>query len=164
MDIADNVLPDAQPEKIAHPSFVLVTALLTGPVLGSYFMYRNAVLLGCRDAKRQGVVLLIGAVVAALLFYGVDWISANTPARSMERFGGEMLLNVCFLIMLGCLIYCSHRQERLFKLHKRETGKSHFRLVYLGTIILSAWAVTFVLLALAPPLGEAMGGLAIVLN
>ncbi len=162
--IIDNTLPGARPDKITSPFVIWITGFLAGPIFGGYWLYRNAKHLGCHDAKLQGKVILASIAFCAPMLALIDLIKDSFEAGSTERLGNQMLMNLAILVMIAVPGYCYTRQVKMFDLHAAELGKKPLRLHRAALFVFAAWVVTFLLLASAPPLGEAMGGLAIFLS
>ncbi|MEL7151177.1 MAG: hypothetical protein AAGK71_10605 [Pseudomonadota bacterium] len=162
--IIDNTLPGAKPQKITQPYVIWIASVLAGPIFGAYWLYRNAQYLGCHDVKRQGQVLLIAVLFCAPMLALIDFIKDSFDTGSFERLGNHMLLNVVLLVLIVVPGYCYNRQCKMFHLHAAEIGQKPLRLNRAVLFVLAAWAVTFLLLATFPPLGEAMGGLALFLS
>lgn len=160
----DNTLPGARPDKITAPFVVWMAAVLAGPLFGGLWLYHNAKNLGCRDLKRQGMVLLAGFLFCAPLLALIDMIKDSFEDGSVERLGNRMLMNLAILTMIVVSGYCYTRQVKLFQLHAAELGKKPLGLGKAVLFVLAAWVVTIILLATVTPLGEAMGGVALFLN
>lgn len=162
--LIDNTLPGARPEKVTSPFVIWIAGFLAGPILGGYWLYRNALHLGCHDAKQQGKAILAAILFCAPMLVLIDVIKDSFEAGSAERLGNQMLLNLVILAMIWVPGYCYTRQTKTFDLHAAELGKKPLGLHRAALFVLAAWVVTFLLLAVAPPLGEAMGGLALFLS
>ncbi|WP_170337088.1 hypothetical protein [Ruegeria arenilitoris] len=164
LDITDNILPDANPAKITAPYVVWIAGFLAGPVFGAIWMYRNAEFLGCRDKQRQGRVLLASVLFCAPMLALIDFIKDSFEKGSIERLGNQILLNIVLVVAIVASGYCFQAQRQLYQLHVQEMGRGQLRLPFAVLYVFVSWLITGLLLAILPPLGEAMGGLAYYLN
>ncbi|MEO1536147.1 MAG: hypothetical protein AAFR73_00325 [Pseudomonadota bacterium] len=160
----DNTLPGARPERMTSPFVVWIAAFLAGPVFGSIWLYRNANYLGCRDTITQGKILIATALFCAPMLVLIDIIKDSFERGSLERLGNQVLMNLVILIAVIVGGYCYNRQTRMFRLHALEIQSAPKRLGRAVLFVLAAWIATSALLAIAPPLGEAMGGIAYFLS
>jgi cation transport ATPase len=164
LDIADNTLDGANPDKITAPIVVWIAGFLAGPVFGSIWMYRNAGFLGCRSQKQQGRVLLASVLFCAPMLVLIDFIKDSFEKGSIERLGNQILLNIVLVVAIVASGYCYQAQRQLYHLHRTATGRDQMRLPTALLFVIGSWFATAVLLIFFPPLGEAMGGLAYFLN
>ncbi|WP_170330476.1 hypothetical protein [Ruegeria arenilitoris] len=90
----------------------------------------------------------------------IDFIKDSFEKSSIERLGSQVLLNVVLVVAIVASGHRFQAQRQLYHLHQRSTGQKNLRLPSALLFLIASWFATGFMLAVFPPLGEAIGGLA----
>jgi hypothetical protein len=92
---------------------------VAGPLLAFFWSGINGHLMGCRDMRRQWIILGLGWIVVTPMNVYSRWLRMTAEPDSLVLLGASLLKSVSGLFVIFVFVLIMDRQNTLYRLQMR---------------------------------------------